>query len=245
MMDRQGLQECGFALDEMDAIDWLRLLPCASVDLVVTDPAYESIEKHRAQGTTTRLTKEWFPCFPDARLPQLAEELYRVLARGRHAYLFCDDDTSDKLKPLLLAAGFWRVKRLVWDKRKMGMGYRYRARYEFILFAEKRPRRGLAGTMPDVLVEWPRLKGVSYYPTEKPVGLCASLIRQSSDPGDLVIDPFFGSGAIGEAALREGRLFWGCDLSSKALGPAHCRLLKALVPCVRAEVLPEDSHGEG
>jgi hypothetical protein len=39
----------------MDAVEWLRALPDASVDLVVTDPAYESLEKHRAVGTTTRL----------------------------------------------------------------------------------------------------------------------------------------------------------------------------------------------
>ncbi len=42
-------------LNNGDAVDWLRLLPDQSVDLVVTDPPYESLEKHRATGTTTRL----------------------------------------------------------------------------------------------------------------------------------------------------------------------------------------------
>ena len=34
---------------------WLRSLKAGSVDLLITDPAYESLEKHRAVGTTTRL----------------------------------------------------------------------------------------------------------------------------------------------------------------------------------------------
>jgi site-specific DNA-methyltransferase (adenine-specific) len=42
-------------LHQGDAICWLRELPDASVDLIVTDPPYESLEKHRAIGTTTRL----------------------------------------------------------------------------------------------------------------------------------------------------------------------------------------------
>ena len=39
----------------MDAVDWLRDQPAESLDLLITDPAYESLEKHRAVGTTTRL----------------------------------------------------------------------------------------------------------------------------------------------------------------------------------------------
>jgi len=42
-------------LARADAVTWLRTLPAASVDLVITDPPYEALEKHRAIGTTTRL----------------------------------------------------------------------------------------------------------------------------------------------------------------------------------------------
>lgn len=44
-----------FQLANSDAVQWLRLLANESVDLVITDPPYESLEKHRAVGTTTRL----------------------------------------------------------------------------------------------------------------------------------------------------------------------------------------------
>lgn len=44
-----------FNLQQADALDWLRELPSESVDLIVTDPPYESLEKHRKVETTTRL----------------------------------------------------------------------------------------------------------------------------------------------------------------------------------------------
>ena len=69
-----------FALASMDAVDWLRDLAPESVDLVITDPAYESLEKHRAIGTTTRLkhskasSNDWFNIFPNARFGELFTE---------------------------------------------------------------------------------------------------------------------------------------------------------------------------
>ena len=42
-------------ISNLDAIDWLKTLDSSSVDLVITDPPYESLEKHRKIGTTTRL----------------------------------------------------------------------------------------------------------------------------------------------------------------------------------------------
>src|SRR5438270_7599861 len=110
-------------LHQMDAVDWLRTLPPASVDLVVTDPPYESLEKHRAVGTTTRLKQSkassnpWFRVFPNARFPELFAEVYRVMVQGAHFYLFCDAETAFVAKPLAEAAGFKFWKPLIWDKR--------------------------------------------------------------------------------------------------------------------------------
>ena len=76
-----------------DAVAWLRTLRDESVDLVITDPPYESLEKHRAIGTTTRLkhskasSNNWFSIFPNGRFPELFRELFRILRRDRHRYL--------------------------------------------------------------------------------------------------------------------------------------------------------------
>src|SRR3954463_75921 len=209
-----------FDLSLLDAVEWLRAQPDESIDLIVTDPAYESLEKHRAIGTTTRLkhskasSNDWFTIFPNARFGELFAEAYRVLRRNTHCYLLCDAETMFVAKPEAEQAGFKFWKPLVWDKRTIGMGYHYRARYEFILFFEKGKRRLNNLGIPDVL-SIPRVHGG--YPAEKPTALSEILIRQSTSSGETVADPFVGSGSVGEAALRLERRFLGCDLSPEAL----------------------------
>lgn len=207
----------------MDAIEFLRSMTDGSVDLVVTDPAYESLEKHRAIGTTTRLkhskasSNDWFAIFPNARFPDLFREIYRVLRKDRHFYLFCDPETAFIAKPLGEAAGFKFWKPLVWDKRRIGMGYHYRSRYEFVLFFEKGKRKLNDLGIADI-IECPRI--FNGYPTEKPVEVSEVLVRQSTEPGDLVVDPFLGSGSVGVAALRQGRAFAGSDVCREAVAVA-------------------------
>jgi len=118
-----------YSLVRADAVAWLRTLPDASVDLVVTDPPYESLEKHRAVGTTTRLShsksssNDWFTVFPNARFPELFAEVHRVLKKNAHFYLYCDQETAFVAKPEGEKAGFKFWKPLVWDKVSIGMGY--------------------------------------------------------------------------------------------------------------------------
>jgi len=216
-----------FELAHQDAVGWLQSLPADSVDLVITDPAYESLEKHRAIGTTTRLkhskssSNDWFTIFPNARFGELFREVYRVLRPDTHFYLLCDAETMFVAKPEAEQAGFRFWKPLVWDKCTIGMGYHYRARYEFILFFEKGKRKLNDLGVPDVLTI-PRIRGG--YPAEKPPEVAEILITQSSQPGDVVCDPFMGSGSVGVAALRTQRRFLGNDLNAEAVKIAAKRL---------------------
>ncbi len=237
-----------FELSQSDAVAFLRRLPSEAVDLVVTDPAYESLEKHRAVGTTTRLkvssgsSNPWFAVFPNARFAELFEEVYRVLKRDTHFYLMCDPETAFIAKPIAEQAGFKFWKPLVWDKRSIGMGYHYRARYEFVLFFEKGKRRLSDLGIADVL-EVPRIRGG--YPAEKPSALSEVLIKQSSVEGDLMVDPFMGSGSSGVAALKLGRRFSGNDVAGEALELARARLSQAggvegaLLPPRQAEAVQQ------
>lgn len=217
-----------FSLVQDDAVRWLRSLDDASVDLLITDPAYESLEKYRAIGTTTRLknskasSNAWFDIFPNTRFPELFAEAYRVLKKNTHFYLFCDQETMFVAKPMAEAAGFKFWKPLIWDKQKIGLGYHYRARYELILFFEKGKRR-LADLGIADIISAPRVyRG---YPAEKPPAVSEVLIRQSSEPGERVVDPFCGSGSVGVAAVRNGRDFWGGDTNAEALTVSRERLL--------------------
>jgi site-specific DNA-methyltransferase (adenine-specific) len=218
-----------FQLTQGDAVAWLRTLPAASVDLVITDPPYESLEKHRAIGTTTRLkhskasSNDWFSIFPNDRFPELFAEVYRVLKKDTHFYLYCDPETMFVAKPIAEAAGFKFWKPIIWDKKKIGMGYHYRARYECVLFFEKGKRKLSDLGIADIL-EQPRIN--NGYPAEKPPEISEILITQSTEPGQLVIDPFMGSGSVGVAAMRNGRDFRGNDLCAEAIDITRSRLLE-------------------
>jgi site-specific DNA-methyltransferase (adenine-specific) len=216
-----------------DAVAWLRSLPGQSVDLLITDPPYESLEKHRAVGTTTRLkiskasSNPWFQIFPNARFPDLFAEIHRVLRRDAHFYLFCDPETAFIAKPIAEAAGFRFWKPLVWDKKSIGMGYHYRSRYEFILFFEKGKRRLQDLSIADVI---PMARIRAGYPAEKPVALSEILVRQSAVPGNLVADPFMGSGSVGVAAVQTGCRFAGNDIAEGAVAHARARLASLSQP---------------
>jgi site-specific DNA-methyltransferase (adenine-specific) len=225
-----------------DAIEMLKRLPAASVDLAVFDPAYESLEKHRKQGTTTRLkdskasSNPWFQTFPNTAYDPLFVQLYRVMKKGTHIYMFCDEETRDVVLlggkpqegqrynwdvPPVHNANFKFWKSIVWDKVHAGMGYHYRASYEFILMMEKVERANKHRQLNDKsiadVLHIPRLKGKQYWPTEKPAELIQILVEQSSNPGDVVLDFFAGSGVVGQVCRATGRRFLLGDLNTSEI----------------------------
>lgn len=245
-------------LHRSDAIHLLRLLPSESINLIITDSAYQSLEKWRSIGSTTRLkhskgsSNDWFITFPNERYYELFTEFYRVMKPGTHLYMFCDEETRDLIctgyspqtkkyiekfeehdcmSPLgNTELKYW--KSLIWDKEIKGMGYHYPAQHEFILLIEKVEKKGKhrrlnSNTTGDVL-EFKRLKGPQYYPTEKPEELISVLIKESSNEGDIVLDPFVGGGTTVVAAKKLGRRFFAGDISQKAIEYTLSRLLKQI-----------------
>jgi site-specific DNA-methyltransferase (adenine-specific) len=214
-----------FKLFQQDAVEWLRSLPPTTVDCIITDPAYESLEKHRARGTTPRLTN-WFPIFKNDRYQELFLEFYRVLKNNSHCYIFCDQETMFIIKPIAEACGFKFWKPIIWDKQSIGMGYHYRCRYECILFFEKGKRKLCDLAIADVL-QCKRI--VNGYPTEKPPEIIETLITQSTSENEIILDCFMGSGVTGATALQQKRRFIGCDISPTSHASAHPRLLSHAV----------------
>jgi hypothetical protein len=126
-----------------------------------------------------------------------------------------DISVTDRDELFLLANG------LVTHNCNIGMGYHYRARYECILFFEKGKRKLNDLGVADIL-EAKRINGG--YPAEKPPAVSEVLIRQSTQPGELVIDPFMGSGSVGVAAMSLQRSFCGNDLCAEAIDITRKRL---------------------
>jgi len=215
-----------------DCIHFLRSLPDASVDCIVTDPAYSGMNQHmqfghgRIVGHYAERGKEgsdkWFTEFhddPDTYRVFL-QECHRVLREDRHIYIMFDSFSLLSLGHIVREV--FDVKGLiVWDKVHIGMGHYFRRQHETVLFASKGKRKLSRRDLPDV---W-RVNRLyrTPYPTQKPTALFAKMLEGSVEAGMTVCDPFAGSGSSAIAALRAGCHFVGADLADRAVGMARSR----------------------
>ncbi len=117
---------------------------------------------------------------------------------------------------------------LIWDKtaRGPGMGWRFRRDYEMVMVAHRRGGK-LAWADPDTSTSnirraRPVIKRV--HPNQKPDALVAELIELTTSPGDLVLDPFAGSGTTLIAARMLGRRAIGIERAEKHCATAAQRL---------------------
>ncbi len=217
---RDGERRRGLVrLLEGDARLLLARLPSESVDLIVTDPPY--VFDHGGN-----LFVNWFAQeLPDEVWPEVFAELYRVLRPDRHAYIFADRRVHPVFDVAAKSAGFRVHHPLVWDKDWLGPGGgAWRSCYELICFYEKGRRKGNSRSLGNVLRAPRPHRG---YPTEKPVAALQTLIGQASEPGELVLDPFCGSGNVGLAARELQRRALLCDVTPSV---AARRLRLAPVP---------------
>jgi site-specific DNA-methyltransferase (adenine-specific) len=190
---------------QADAAAFLASLPDESVDLIVTDPPY-------VFDRGGKYFPRWFADLPDEVWPEILAELYRVLRNNAHAYIFCDWRTQRIFEDAAEGVGFRVGRPIVWDKGSPALGGTWRSQSELILFLEKGHRLGNFKNRGNVL-RAPRV--ARGYPTEKPVRILRALISQSSLPGELVLDPFCGSGNIGRAARELGRRALLCDVDAE------------------------------
>jgi len=199
---------------QKDALEFLATVDDETVDVVVTDPPYWTLDKWRNIGTTTRLgghrnrgeqrDEMFFETIDQGYLWQLFLELDRVLKLNGHLYIFCDDQVAPILLNWIREAKdehrFEDAHMLIWDKVNLGMGYHYRRRYECIVFAYRGKRKLRDLGMADILI-CKRVTGG--YPTEKPVAIVQNLVTQSLRVGETCLDPFAGSGVLGAAVPFE------------------------------------------
>lgn len=196
---------------------------CADVevacDLIVTDPPYgQAFESGRAGG-------KWGPIAGDKQPVAVQERLAHALKglrRGRHVYIFKGDLDLSQLK-------LCGITELVWDKSIIGMGdlaSPWGPAHESIWFAtyeisEANRNKGM-GNLSARLRKGSVLRSlrahsgrVRSHPTEKPVDVLRQMIESSSVMGEIVYDPFCGSGSTLVAAALEGRIAVGCEVDER------------------------------
>ena len=157
----------------------------------------------------------------------LASTSYAKAKTQAHAYVFCAFTHFQDITDAFTDAGWFVWPRpLIWHKdvgHIPSANYGPRYDYECLLFANKgdKPVQFLAS---DVLTFPAVKKENKLHAAEKPVELLVELIRRSCIPGDVIVDPFCGSGSIFPAATVCQVLAWGCDLDPRAIGLAAERM---------------------
>ena len=210
-----------------DALDLLQSLDEHSVPLVVTDPPYgiSYQSNHRKGAKSAPVAQDW-----NFQIGPFLDEVSRVLKPEGSAYIF----TRLDVYPLWARSDVYplwarsvpptlHLKNLiVWDKGNHSAGDltgNFGFRWEAIMFlVPAEGRHTLRGTRWPNLWTFPRVSSAQQiHPAEKPVGLLQRIINSSTDPGDIVVDPFCGSGSTGEAALMSGRKALLGDIDKRVL----------------------------
>ena len=116
------------------------------------------------------------------------------------------------IEPWLANTSLNRVDLLVWNKKRIGMGYRTRRTSEYCMILQKAPVRAkgvwLVHDIPDVIDE----KIDRRLTHAKPINLQARLIGALTNPQDIVVDPAAGTYSVLSACKQTGRRFLGCDI---------------------------------
>lgn len=122
-------------------------------------------------------------------------------------------------------AGFKLHNILVWEKNNCTPSQFYMKNCEYILFLRKGKAKWINNIGSSKTVHhFDNIIGNKQHPTEKPVDLMKFYIENSTNLGDIVLDPFMGSGSTGIACVETGRDFIGIELDSEYFSTAQKRI---------------------
>ena len=215
-----------------DALNILRNLKDGSVDLVVTDPPYKVIsggnksEVWKSKYSGCVLEKNDGKIFQhnDIEFKDWLPEVYRVLKDGTHFYCMTNVLNLSKIIQEAEKVGFYLHNILVWEKNNISTNRWYMKNCEFVLFFKKGKAKTINNPSSKMVHKFNNPTGKKLHPTEKPVELMEMYVLNSSNEGDLVLDPFMGSGSTALACLKNSRDFIGIEIDSNYYNIAKQRI---------------------
>ncbi len=253
-----------------DSIAEMAKIPAESVDLVFADPPYNlqlGGDLTRPDGShVDAVTDSWdrFQSFAeyDSFTRAWLTEARRLMKPDAGLWVIGTYHNIFRVGAMLQDLGFWVLNDIVWRKANPMpnfRGTRFTNAHETLIWAAKsqhaRPvfnYRAMKSLNEDrqMRSDWvlpicsgaERLKvdGVKAHPTQKPEALLHRILLASSNEGDVVFDPFFGTGTTGAVAKRLGRRWLGIEREEKYARVAQARV-SAVQPLPEAErvVTPE------
>ena len=207
----------------------LRNIPDNSIDVIVTDPPYRVIsggKPHKKEQPSGILSKNDGKIFThnDIQPEQWIPEIYRVMKDKTQCYIMTNTINMENYLRICRETGFGLHSILCWEKNNATPSRWYMKNCEFTLFLRKGKAKTINNVGSKMIHSFNNIIGKKTHPTEKPVPLMEFYIANSSAKGDIVLDPFMGSGATGVAANNLGRRFIGIELDSKYFDIAQKRI---------------------
>ena len=182
-----------------DCLVGLKALPDKAVDLILTDPPYGKKADKGTNGfgaaKNRRYTGGWDGMIPP---PELFKEMFRV---AKNLIIFGGNYFGHLLPP----SNCW----IFWDKKGDVAFQNPFADGELIYTTFKKPVKRIVFMQQGFITD---SKDKRYHPTQKPTELVQQLIEMFSEPGQLICDPFLGSGTTAVAAVKSGRHYIGYEI---------------------------------
>lgn len=225
-------------IDNIDCLEGLKEVPDGSVDLILTDPPYFLSMGHAGSATnaqksdvlaSNRTFNDLAICTPFYKT--LFSEYRRVLKPDGSFYFFTDWKGYAYYFPLINAA--LPVRNLiVWDK-KAGPWSFYSFSHELIIFGtfKGKTKSGVGSNiwrMPAFSSGAKSTNGEKQHPTQKTWEIMAKAIEDSTEPGQIVLDTFMGSGTTAVACIKTGRAYIGFELDEGYYQIAQQRIAEAV-----------------
>lgn len=217
-----------------DCLELMKGIPDGSVDLVVTDPPYRTIsggnrsEKWKSGYAKSVLHKNDGKIFEhnDVDHELWMRECFRVLKPNSHIYIMSNLLNLFKFKEIAEQVGFDVHNLLIWEKNTCNSNRWYMRNCEYVLFFRKGKAKTINYPSSKTVHKFDNITGNKKHPTEKPVSLMELYVKNSSNCGDIVLDPFMGSGSTGVACVNTGRRFIGIEIDKQYFDIAQERIAK-------------------
>ena len=203
-----------------------------SIDLIVTAPPYKTTSRGGTGNSGGMCKKKEFSSgkvfkHNNIKPKEFIPELYRILKNNSHCYIMTNHVNLQEMLNTATEYGFHFIKCLIWNKGNKIMGQYYMNQFEYILFLRKGKHRKInnCGTSDILNIANKKFKdenGKNLHDTEKPIELMKILIENSSNKGDVVLDPFMGIGSTGLACID--RNFIGIEIDEKYFNIAKERI---------------------
>lgn len=204
-----------FRLIKGDCLHFMKTLKNNSIDLIVTDPPYKVTARGNA-GNSGGMMKKKISMqgkifkHNDVKPQDYIPEFYRILKDGSHCYIMTNHVNLYEILTVAKESGFHFIKSLIWNKGNKIMGQAYMSQFEYILFFRKGKFKKINKCGTADILNIPNkktkdLNGKNIHDTEKPVELMKILVENSSQEGELVLDPFAGVGTVGLACKELNR----------------------------------------